>query len=45
MNSQMLTELDTSDEEIPERVMILMTYPKVLTNGLIQYLLLARLIR
>ena len=44
MNSRLLTELDTPDEEIPECV----DDPydlKMLTNGLIQYLLLARMIR
>ena len=45
MNSQMLTKLDTSDEEIPEHVEGLMTYPKRMSNGLIQCLLIARLIR
>ena len=45
MNSQLLTELDTSDEENQNVLIILMIYSKMLTNGLIQYLLLARMIR
>ena len=45
MNPQMLTDLDTSDEEIPECDDDPYDLPKMMAIGLIQYLLLARMIR